>query len=118
MMGLFMNPLKLLRMLLWDPYKWCYLKALIIMLLLALLGLFFYSMPVGASPDVYYSRTPPHTCTHPPFLEVSPSLAPIGIFSHSLAGISRWLMVINSVHALCCSVAERLLKPISHDPKS
>ena len=41
----FMNPLKSLRYILWHNYKWVIIKALIIMLLAAILALFFYSMP-------------------------------------------------------------------------
>ncbi|CAB4009721.1 otoferlin-like isoform X1 [Paramuricea clavata] len=41
----FMNPLKSLRYMLWNNYKMCIVKFLVIFLLLALMGLFFYSMP-------------------------------------------------------------------------
>ncbi|KAK3744957.1 hypothetical protein QZH41_000287 [Actinostola sp. cb2023] len=40
-----MNPLKGLKAMLWNNYKMCMLKCLVIGLLVALLGLFFYSMP-------------------------------------------------------------------------
>ena len=43
----FMNPLKSLRYMLWNNYKMCIVKFLVIFLLLALMGLFFYSMPVS-----------------------------------------------------------------------
>eukprot|EP00794_Sanderia_malayensis_P004873 gene4873-5512_t len=44
-MSLFMSPLKMLKYFLWDSYKWVLLKFLVVFLLLALMGLFFYSMP-------------------------------------------------------------------------
>ncbi|KXJ13200.1 Otoferlin [Exaiptasia diaphana] len=40
-----MNPLKGLKAMLWNNYKMCMLKCLVIGLLVALMGLFFYSMP-------------------------------------------------------------------------
>ncbi|XP_031569345.1 otoferlin-like [Actinia tenebrosa] len=40
-----MNPLKSLKYMLWNNYKMCLLKFLVIGLLVALMGLFFYSMP-------------------------------------------------------------------------
>ena len=42
----FMGPLTMLRYLIWEPYKWLLLKALVVALLLLILGLFLYSMPV------------------------------------------------------------------------
>ena len=44
----FMNPFKSLKYLLWNNYKMCLIKFLVIGLLVALMGLFFYSMPVRA----------------------------------------------------------------------
>ncbi len=41
----FMNPLKSLRYLLWHNYRWLILKALALLLLLLLVGLFLYSIP-------------------------------------------------------------------------
>ena len=41
----FLNPLKSIRYILWHNYKWVIVKVLIVMLLAALLVLFFYSMP-------------------------------------------------------------------------
>ncbi|XP_020629755.1 otoferlin-like isoform X2 [Orbicella faveolata] len=41
----FMNPFKSLKYLLWNNYKMCLIKFLVIGLLVALMGLFFYSMP-------------------------------------------------------------------------
>ncbi|XP_065062327.1 otoferlin-like isoform X2 [Rhopilema esculentum] len=41
----FMNPFKSLRYMIWEQYKFCLLKFLVIGLLIALMGLFFYSMP-------------------------------------------------------------------------
>lgn len=43
-----MNPFKSLKYLLWNNYKMCLIKFLVIGLLVALMGLFFYSMPVRA----------------------------------------------------------------------
>ena len=42
----FMNPFKSLKYMLWNNYKMCLIKFLVIGLLVALMGLFFYSMPV------------------------------------------------------------------------
>lgn len=44
----FMGPLTMLRYLIWEPYKFCLLKGLVVALLLAILGLFLYSMPVSS----------------------------------------------------------------------
>ncbi|XP_067033730.1 otoferlin-like isoform X2 [Acropora muricata] len=41
----FMNPFKSLKYMLWNNYKMCLIKFLVIGLLVALMGLFFYSMP-------------------------------------------------------------------------
>lgn len=41
----FLNPLKSIRYILWHNYKWVIIKVLVVMLLAALLVLFFYSMP-------------------------------------------------------------------------
>ncbi|KAL4236528.1 C2 domain [Mactra antiquata] len=41
----FLNPLKSIRYILWHNYKWMIIKVLVIMLLAAILVLFFYSMP-------------------------------------------------------------------------
>ncbi|XP_041358290.1 otoferlin-like [Gigantopelta aegis] len=41
----FMNPWKSIRYILWHNYKWVIVKILIVLLLAALLALFFYSMP-------------------------------------------------------------------------
>ncbi|KAL5015843.1 hypothetical protein ScPMuIL_005432 [Solemya velum] len=41
----FLNPLKSLRYILWHNYKWVIVKILVVLLLAALLVLFFYSMP-------------------------------------------------------------------------
>ncbi|XP_064626480.1 otoferlin-like [Lineus longissimus] len=41
----FCNPLKSIRYILWHNYKWVILKVLIVLLLTAILALFFYSMP-------------------------------------------------------------------------
>ncbi|XP_055886227.1 otoferlin-like isoform X5 [Biomphalaria glabrata] len=41
----FMNPFKSLRYILWHNYKWMIIKLLLVALLVALLILFFYSMP-------------------------------------------------------------------------
>lgn len=43
-----MNPFKSLKYMLWNNYKMCLIKFLVIGLLVALMGLFFYSMPVRA----------------------------------------------------------------------
>ncbi|XP_053394702.1 otoferlin-like isoform X2 [Mercenaria mercenaria] len=41
----FLNPLKSIRYILWHNYKWMIIKVLVILLLAALLVLFFYAMP-------------------------------------------------------------------------
>jgi len=41
----FMGPLTMLRYLIWEPYKFCMLKALVVSLLIMILALFLYSMP-------------------------------------------------------------------------
>ncbi|KAH3809212.1 hypothetical protein DPMN_137573, partial [Dreissena polymorpha] len=41
----FLNPLKSLRYILWHNYKWMIIKVIIFLLLVAILVLFFYSMP-------------------------------------------------------------------------
>ncbi|KAK2155011.1 hypothetical protein LSH36_251g03024 [Paralvinella palmiformis] len=41
----FLNPLKSMRYILWHNYKWIILKAILAVLLILLIGLFFYSMP-------------------------------------------------------------------------
>lgn len=41
----FMNPLKSIRYFIWHNYRWLILKALALMLLLLLVGLFLYSIP-------------------------------------------------------------------------
>ncbi|XP_052775587.1 otoferlin-like isoform X2 [Mya arenaria] len=41
----FLNPLKSLRYILWYNYKWMIIKVLVVILLAAILVLFFYSMP-------------------------------------------------------------------------
>ncbi|ELU18291.1 hypothetical protein CAPTEDRAFT_1376 [Capitella teleta] len=41
----FLNPLKSIRYILWHNYKWVIIKALLFLLLAAILALFFYSMP-------------------------------------------------------------------------
>ncbi|XP_056017603.1 otoferlin-like isoform X2 [Ostrea edulis] len=41
----FLNPLKSIRYILWHNYKWVIIKVLVVLLLTALLVLFFYSMP-------------------------------------------------------------------------
>ncbi|XP_066930260.1 otoferlin-like isoform X4 [Clytia hemisphaerica] len=41
----FMNPFKSLRYMIWEQYKFCLLKFLVVAMLIALMALFFYSMP-------------------------------------------------------------------------
>jgi len=41
----FMNPLKSIRYFIWHNYRWLILKALALLLLLLLVGLFLYSIP-------------------------------------------------------------------------
>lgn len=41
----FMNPFKSLRYMIWEQYKFCLLKFLVVGMLIALMVLFFYSMP-------------------------------------------------------------------------
>jgi len=41
----FLNPLKSIRYILWHNYRWVILKAILILLLAILIGLFFYSLP-------------------------------------------------------------------------
>ena len=41
----FMGPLTMLRFLIWEPYKFCFLKMILCALLMLLLALFLYSMP-------------------------------------------------------------------------
>jgi len=41
-----MNPFKSLRYMIWEQYKFCLLKFLVVAMLIALMALFFYSMPV------------------------------------------------------------------------
>lgn len=43
----FMNPFKSLRYMIWEQYKFCLLKFLVVGMLIALMVLFFYSMPVS-----------------------------------------------------------------------
>ena len=45
----FMNPFKSLRYMIWEQYKFCLLKSLVVAMLIALMALFFYSMPVSMS---------------------------------------------------------------------
>ena len=41
----FLSPLKSIRYILWHQYKWVILKAILLMLLILMVGLFFYNMP-------------------------------------------------------------------------
>ncbi|KAI2652042.1 Otoferlin [Labeo rohita] len=57
----FMNPLKSIRYFIWHNYRWLILKALALLLLLLLVGLFLYSIPgylvkklLGARPDTTF----------------------------------------------------------------
>ena len=43
----FMNPFKSLRYMIWEQYKFCLLKFLVVAMLVAVMVLFFYSMPVS-----------------------------------------------------------------------
>jgi len=47
MMEWMMNPLKALRYFLWEQYKVCFAKFVILAVIGAIMGLFFYSMPVS-----------------------------------------------------------------------
>lgn len=47
MMEWMMNPLKALRYFLYEQYKFCFAKFLVIGVIFAIMGLFFYSMPVS-----------------------------------------------------------------------
>lgn len=42
-----MNPLKAFRYFLWEQYKGCFAKFVILAVIGAIMGLFFYSMPVS-----------------------------------------------------------------------
>lgn len=52
-----MNPFKSLKYMLWNNYKMCLIKFLVIGLLVALMGLFFYSMPVRLTLTKYIKVT-------------------------------------------------------------
>ena len=52
-----MNPFKSLKYMLWNNYKMCLIKFLVIGLLVALMGLFFYSMPVRLTLTKYNKVT-------------------------------------------------------------
>lgn len=66
----FMNPFKSLKYMLWNNYKMCLIKFLVIGLLVALMGLFFYSMPV---------RTPFRYVAHQMSLSIYFLFVPISI---------------------------------------
>ena len=60
----FLNPLKSLRYILWHNYKWVIIKVLVVMLLTALLVLFFYAMPGYTVKKIFNAWAKHQTSSH------------------------------------------------------